>query len=104
MKSLFEEFGGTYILGKEGMYYPSLSIDDEEQRPIGKWGRLHGAYLEEAHPGLYERLILNGILHMHLADANERARVMLESLIIQMIRQVGITEPLKEEQPMVWGT
>ena len=86
MKSLFEEFGGTYILGKDGIYYPNLTIDNNEQRPIGKWGRMHGAYLEEAHPGLYERLILHGRLHKHLADANERATEMLEGLITQMVR------------------
>ena len=26
MKSLFEELGGTYTLGKDGMYYPNLAI------------------------------------------------------------------------------
>ena len=102
MKSLFEKLGGTYTLGKDGMYYPNLMIDDEEQQPIGKWGRMHREYLEEAHPGLYERLILNGTLHKHLVDANERAMVMLEGLIMQMVRQEGITEQLKAEQPMVW--
>ena len=39
---------------------------------------------------------------MHLTNANERATAMLESLITQMVRQEGITEQLKTEQPMVW--
>ena len=102
MKSLFEELGGTYTLGKDGMYYPNLSIDDGDQRPIGKWGRMHKEYLEEKHPSLYQRLILNGTLGRHLADANERAMEMLENLITQMVRQEGITEQLKSKQPMVW--
>ena len=102
MKSLFEELGGTYTLGNDGMYYPNLAIDDSDQRPIGKWGRMHKDYLEAEHPGLYHRLILNGTLGKHLADANERATEMLESLITQMVRQEGITEQLKAEQPMVW--
>ncbi|MBQ9264836.1 MAG: TnpV protein [Clostridia bacterium] len=46
MKSLFEELGGTYTLGKDGMYYPNLTIDDNDQRPIGKWGRMHRTYLD----------------------------------------------------------
>ena len=37
MKSLFEELGGTYTLGEDGMYYPNLKIDDTDQRPIGRW-------------------------------------------------------------------
>ncbi len=102
MKSLFEELGGTYTLGKDGMYYPNLTIDDNDQRPIGKWGRMHRAYLEEVHPGLYERMILNGSLHRHLADANERAEAMMELLTKQMKDREGITERLKAEQPMVW--
>ena len=54
------------------------------------------------HPGLYERLILNGSLHRHLADANERAETMMELLINQMKDREEITERLKAEQPMVW--
>ena len=102
MKSLLEELGGTYTLGKDGMYYPNLTIDDNDQRPIGKWGRMHRAYLEEVHPGLYERMILNGSLHRHLADANERAEAMMELLTKQMKDREGITERLKAELPMVW--
>ena len=102
MKSLFEEFGGTYTLGKDGMYYPNLMIEEANQRSIGKWGRMHKDYLEEKHPGLYQRLILNGTLVRHLADANERATAMLDSLIAQMVRQEDITEQLKAKQPIVW--
>ena len=63
---------------------------------------MHKAYLEEEHPGLYERLILNGTLHTHLADANERAEAMMKLLTEQMKKREGITERLKAERPMVW--
>ena len=102
MKSLFEELGGTYTLGKDDMYYPNLTIEEADQRPIGKWGRMHKDYLEEKHTGLYQQLILNGTLGRHLAYANDRATVMLESMITQMVKQEGITEQLKAEQLMVW--
>ena len=102
MKSLFEELGGTYTLGKDGMYYPNLMIEENNQRLIGKWGRMHREYLKEQHPSLYQRLILSGTLSRHLADANERATEMLDSLITQMVKREGVTEQLKAEQPMVW--
>ena len=102
MKSLYEEFGGTYILGNDGMLYSDLVIADKDPRSIGKWGRMHMKYLEAEHPGLYERLILNGTLHRHLADVNERATAMLERLIAQMAAQEGATERLKAEQPIEW--
>ena len=102
MKSLFEEFGGTYTLGKDGMYYPNLMIEETDQRSIGKWGRMHREYLKEQHPRLYQRLILNGTMGRHLAYADGRATAMLESLITQMVKQEGVTEQLKAEQLMVW--
>jgi hypothetical protein len=63
---------------------------------------MHRAYLEAEHPGLYERLILNGTLDRHLADAEERAKSMLERLIGQMARQEGITEGLKASDQLEW--
>ena len=102
MKSLFEELGSTYTLGKDGMYYPNLAIEKTDQRSIGKWGRMHREYLKEQHPRLYQRLILNGTMGRHLAYADGRATAMLESLITQMVKQEGVTEQLKAKQPMVW--
>ena len=40
MKSLFEEFGDTYTLGKDGMYYPNLMIEEADQ-PMVWAGRLN---------------------------------------------------------------
>ena len=102
MNSIFEERGGTYTLGADGMLDPHLILEPQERRPIGRWGRMHRAYLETEHPGLYERLILNGTLDRQLADAEERARAMLERLIGQMARQEGITEGLKATDQMKW--
>ena len=36
MKSLYEELGGIYTLGDDGILYPNLVIGDKEQRPIGR--------------------------------------------------------------------
>ena len=102
MNSIFEEHGGTYTLGADGMLYPNLVLEPQEHRPIGRWGRMHRAYLEAEHPGLFEQLILNGTLDRHLANAEERARTMLERLISQMARQEGITEKLKATDQMEW--
>ena len=73
MKSLYEELSGTYILGKDGMYYPDLIVIDNDQFPIGRWGRIHKKYLEAEHPSLYDQLFLNGTLHRHLVDADNCA-------------------------------
>ena len=102
MKSLFEELGGTYTMGADGILYPNLILEHQEHRPIGRWGRMHRTYLETEHPGLYEQLILNGTLDRHLADAEERARTMLDRLIRQLKQQEGIMESLKATDQMEW--
>ena len=58
--------------------------------------------METEHPGLYDRLILNGTLDRHLADAEERAQAMLEQLIRRMATQEGITEKTKAADQMEW--
>ena len=102
MKSIFEQLGGTYTLGADGMLYPNLTLEPREHRPIGRWGRMHRAYLEKEHPGLYERLILNRTLDRYLADAEERAGAMLDQLIPQMAQQEGITERMKGTDQLGW--
>ena len=102
MTSIFEQLGGTYTQGSDGMLYPNLALGDREQRPIGRWGRMHKAYLEAEHPGLYDRMILNGTLDRHLADAEARAQAMLEQLTQRIAMQEGITESLKAADQMEW--
>lgn len=44
MTSIFEQLSGTYTQGSDGMLYPNLTLGDREQRPIGRWGRIHRVY------------------------------------------------------------
>ncbi len=102
MKNFFEKSDERYAESRAERLHTNLVCDSKDKRPIGRWGRMHGSYLKAMHPELYELLILNGSLHKHLVDADERAESMMERLIDQMKQQEGITERLKAEQPMVW--
>ena len=53
-------------------YLPDLKLS-EENRPIGRYGRLHREYLKQEHPARYSSLILTGKLWTYLADLNEQA-------------------------------
>ena len=67
----------------------------EEDRPVGKWGRMHLNYLKEHRPGLYTQLILSGKQHQYLADLNEQAQDrMLRAGRMNSIRQ-------RAEEPVV---
>ena len=49
MKSIFEQMGGTYR--QEGDYLiPNLSLPDESEYQIGKYGRMRRSYLKEHRP------------------------------------------------------
>ena len=39
-KSIFEQMGGTYTLGEDGMYYPDLKLPTDEEPRYGKYGRI----------------------------------------------------------------
>ena len=72
--------GIDYIL--VGDYYiPAIELPEDDDRPIGKWGRMHRAYLEETNPLLLNHLILTGKLHTYLADMDEQARERYRLLI-----------------------
>lgn len=64
-------------------YIPDLQLP-EESRPIGIWGRMHKAYLEQCHPAHYNHLILSGKLWTYLSDLNEQAQNRLDCIIDQM--------------------
>ena len=55
MASLFEEMGGTYTLGADGMYYPNLELPEEETPRYGKYGRMRHTYLREYKKAYYKR-------------------------------------------------
>ena len=82
-------------------FLPDLKLP-EENRPIGKWGRMHRDYLKEHHPIQYNNLVLSGNLWTYFAHLNERAQQRMETLIAQLKTAEGITEELKTADPMIW--
>jgi len=100
LKQRIHENGIDYVL--VGDYYiPAVKLPEEE-RPIGKWGRMHRAYLEETNPLLLNHLILTGRLHTYLADLDEQAKERYRVLIRQMAAAEGVTEELKRQSQWEW--
>lgn len=100
LKERITENGIDYIL--VGDYYiPDLKLP-EENRPIGRYGRLHRDYLKEEHPARYSSLVLTGKLWTYLADLNEQAEERLDLIIEQMKAAEGVTEELKAQNQLEW--
>lgn len=96
-----ETNGLDYVLAGD-YYIPVIELPESDDRPIGKWGRMHRAYLEEANPLLLNHLILTGKLHIYLANLNEQAQSRYRHLVRQMAENEGITEDLKRQSQWVW--
>ena len=82
-------------------YIPNIALP-EENRPIGRWGRLHRDHLEQHHPIRFNDLVLSGQLWTYLADLNEQAQERLSLIIDQMTASEGVTEYLKVADQMAW--
>lgn len=85
--------GLDYVL--VGDYYiPALKMP-EESRSIGRWGRMHQAYLKGHRPSQYAELLLSGNLWTYLADLDEQAQTRFEVIVRQMKAAEYVTEDLK---------
>ena len=101
-KHIYDENNGLWHELIGDYYIPVLTLSSEEQRPIGKWGRMHRDYLKEHRPILFNALILSGQLWTYLADLNEQAQERLSVIVEQMKEAEGVTEDLKAADQMAW--
>ena len=100
-KSFFERNGGTYR--QVGDYLlPNLTIDESEQQPIGKYGRMHKRYLKEYRLMLYTNLLTTGKLDQHLDEIDQACEERMELLKRQIAKQERVTETLKAAGQMEW--
>ena len=89
-----------YVLAGE-YYIPDLKLPAEE-RPIGKYGRMHRDYLMEHNPMRFDDLVLEGQLWIYLTELNEQAQSRLQLIISQMQEVESVTEELKEKNQWLW--
>ena len=102
MASLFEEMGGTYTLGADGMYYPNLGLPKEETPRFGKYGKMRHTYLREHKKAYYTTLLFDGKLVAHLNEMDDAANTQMELITKQMAKSQGITEARKAKDQMAW--
>ena len=88
---------------KVGDYYiPDLTLGDQPDKPLGRYGRMRQTFLEEHHPGTYAQLILSGKLWAHLVDIDTSCEKRMDTLIPAMAKREGVTEALKAADQMAW--
>ena len=82
-------------------FIPDLKLP-QENRSIGKYGRMHRDYLQEHNPIRFDDLVLEGKLWTYLADLNEQAQDKLQLIIRQMQEAESVNDELKENNQMAW--
>ena len=87
---------------KVGDYFiPELKLP-QENRSIGKYGRMHRDYLQENNPIKFNDLVLEGRLWTYLANLNEQTQNRLQLIIRQMQEAESVNDELKENNQMTW--
>lgn len=98
-KTIYEQLGGTYR-EENGNLVPDVELP--EQKPIGKYGKMHLDYLKQHRRGRYSALLGEGRLNAYLSEFDEQAHEMISSLIVEFAKTQGIDEHLKETDQLRW--
>ena len=87
-----------------GDYYFIAGDDDEpeDNRQIGRWGRMHEDYLKKNKRHIYDSMLMSGNLRSYLANIDEQARDMYDNLVEQLKVKESVTEELKEKKQLEW--
>lgn len=101
MKSLFEEFDGTYR--KENDYaVPNLEMPDTGNFEIDIYGQRHLYFLQHYHRVTYTNLLTSGKLNECLVKIDSQAQERFFRIVEQIKQERGITEQLKIISPIKW--
>lgn len=101
MKTIFEEMGGTYR--QVGYYFiPNITLPDDGEYQIGKYGRMRRSYLKKYRKIFYNNYVLEGTLFKHLAEIDQACNERIENIVSAMAKQEGVTEALKAADQIEW--
>ena len=100
--TVYDESNGlTYDLVGD-YYFPRLSVPEEPEGDIGRFGRMRKRFLKEHRKGVFAELLLTGTLHYYLVEVNNDALTMIERITDQLARAEGVTEDMKARDQLEW--
>ena len=91
----------TYTM--QGDYnLPDLTMPEQPEVTLGRYAQMRRKFLKEHHKIRYYNLLTSCTLTQHLAETEQTALRLEETLIKQMAAQEGLTESLKAADMMKW--
>ena len=100
--SLYETLGGTYR-EENGHFIPDVTLPEQNDYQIGKYGQMHLDYIKQHRRGRYTTLLTEGKLNTRLHEIDLEANEMLETIIPRLVAERGIDEDLKAHDMLRWG-
>ena len=101
MKTLYENLGGTYH-EENGHLIPNITLPEQTDFQIGKYGRMHLDYIKNHRRGRYTTLLTEGKLNARLHEIDLEATEMLDTIIPRLATERGIDENLKARDMLIW--
>ena len=101
MKTLYENLGGTYH-EENGHLIPNITLPEQTDFQIGKYGRMHIDYIKQYRRGRYTTLLTEGTLNARLHEIDLEANQMLDTIITRLATERGIDENLKARDMLCW--
>ena len=99
--SPYETLGGTYR-EENGHLIPNVSLPEQTDYQIGKYGRMHLDYIKQHRRGRYTTLLTEGKLNAQLYEIDLEANEMLETILPRLAAERGIDENLKARDMFRW--
>ena len=101
MKNLYETLGGTYH-EENGHLIPDLTLPEQTDHQIGKYGRMHLDYIKNHRRGRYTTLLTEGKLNARLHEIDLEANEILKTIISRLAAERDIDENLKARDMLRW--
>ena len=101
MKTLYENLGGTYH-EENGHLIPNVTLPEQTDYQIGKYGQMHLDYIKNHRRGRYTTLLTEGKLNARLHEIDLEATEMLDTIIPRLATERGIDENLKARDMLRW--
>ena len=99
--SFYETLGGTYLEENEHLI-PNVTLPEQTDYQIGKYGQMHLDYIKNHRRGRYTTLLTEGKLNARLHEIDLEANEMLETIIPHLAAERGIDENLKARDMLLW--
>ena len=101
MKTLYETLGGTYR-EENGHLIPNVTLPEQTDYQIGKYGRMHLDYIKQHRRGRYTTLLTEDKLNPRLHEIDLEANEVLETILPRLATERGIDENLKARDMLRW--